>query len=500
VKTLPYESLGRYQVEAEVGRGAMGIVYRARDPKIDRWVAIKTISLSRLQTEQQQQYRERFLEEARAAGKLSHPGIVTVFDVGEHPATSEPYLVMEYITGAPLSVLVARGRRLPLSLALQFTMEIAEALGYAHSQGVIHRDIKPENILITEDGHAKVSDFGVARLKQAVAAEEGQIFGTLAYMSPEQLVGGLGDGRSDLFSLGVVMYSMITGFRPFQGNTTETVCFKVVNAEPVPVTSFEAELPPELDRIVERAMAKDPRDRYRTGAEMADAIRSFVRDEIEAAEDTSFLPDVFCQDGTAPGQVPPSRAGTKPGLRFPWQAALSALLVACTMTAWHLNKEYRQSAKIRPPVIPLPSAPRVEKALQPAPRVKKALQPSPRVKKALQPGALPYRKQDAASAKMRLEILHHFNSGKASVWLDRQLLFEQELRAGTRHPSIFRALEIDQVASLQFAAGKHRIEIRVVAPENAYDQSQHVDLDFGAGQEHLLLVNCDKRKMQVSLQ
>jgi serine/threonine-protein kinase len=161
VKTRIQESLGRYQIEAEIGRGAMGVVYRARDPKIDRLVAIKTISLAGQEPQDEQEYRERFLQEARAAGRLSHAGIVTIFDAGEDPDTHEPYLVMEYISGQPLNkILPAGDRKLPVETALHFALEIAEALDYAHSQGVIHRDIKPANILVTDWRRATESHAG----------------------------------------------------------------------------------------------------------------------------------------------------------------------------------------------------------------------------------------------------------------------------------------------------------------------------------------------------
>ncbi len=273
----------------------MGVVYRARDPKIDRLVAIKTISLAGQEPEEEQAYRERFVQEARAAGRLSHPGIVAIFDAGEDPETHEPYLVMEYVAGEPLSRILAGGdHKLPLSDALQFAYEVAEALDYAHSQGVIHRDIKPANILITEDGRAKIADFGVARLNHALVTHKGQIFGSPAYMAPEQLSGGVADARSDLFSLGVMLYSMITGFRPFQGNSAETVCFKVMNIEPVPVTSFQHDVPAELDAIMARAIAKDPAERFQSGAEMAQQIRNFVGSGV--ADATSFFARVIRKD------------------------------------------------------------------------------------------------------------------------------------------------------------------------------------------------------------
>src|SRR5580693_296330 len=260
---------GRYEILAELGRGAMGIVYKARDPKINRVVAVKTISLAGQPPEEELEYRERFFREAEAAGRLSHPGIVTIFDVGEEPDTHAPYIVMEYVGGQSLDKLLSQdGHKLPVEAALQLAHELAEALDCAHGQGVVHRDLKPANILLTEDGHAKIADFGVAKLNLANHTLAGRALGTPAYMSPEQLNGDAVDGRSDLFSLGVVLYTVVTGYRPFQGNSALTVSYKVVNRDPIPATVLNTDLPPGLDYIIGRAMAKDPAQRYQRGMEM----------------------------------------------------------------------------------------------------------------------------------------------------------------------------------------------------------------------------------------
>ena len=248
----------------------MGIVYKARDPEIDRVVAIKTILCLDLDPSDQKEYRERFHEEGRAAGRLSHPGIVTVFDVEPNPENAHPYIVMEYVDGKPLNKLLEdNGGRLPLDTALRLAQQVAEALHLAHSQGIIHRDLKPENILLTAEGHAKIADFGIARLDYGHLTLPGRMLGSPAYMSPEQLEGERLDARSDLFSLGVVFYTMLTGHRPFQGNSTATVCFKVANRDPLPVSAWNLDFPPELDELVGRAMAKDAALRFQTGMEMA---------------------------------------------------------------------------------------------------------------------------------------------------------------------------------------------------------------------------------------
>jgi eukaryotic-like serine/threonine-protein kinase len=263
------ERFGRYEILAELGRGAMGVVYKARDPRINRVVAVKTVSLIGLEPEEEREYRERFAREAEAAGRLSHPGIVTIFDVGEEPESHAPYIVMEFVGGQSLDKLLSdNDHKLPVETALQLTLELAEALDCAHGQGVVHRDLKPANILLTEDGHAKIADFGVAKLNLANHTLAGRTLGTPAYMSPEQLNGDAVDGRSDLFSLGVVLYTMVTGHRPFQGNSAVTVSFKVVNRDPLAATLLNAELPKGLDFIIDRAIAKEPALRYQRGLEM----------------------------------------------------------------------------------------------------------------------------------------------------------------------------------------------------------------------------------------
>jgi hypothetical protein len=495
VKSSTPQTFGRYQIEAEIGRGAMGVVYRARDPKIDRLVAIKTISLAGQEPEEEQAYRERFVQEARAAGRLSHPGIVAIFDAGEDPETHEPYLVMEYIAGEPLSRILSAGdHKLPLSDALQFAHEIAEALDYAHSQGVIHRDIKPANILITEDGRAKITDFGVARLNHALITHSGQIFGSPAYMAPEQLSGGVADARSDLFSLGVMLYSMITGFRPFQGNSAETVCFKVMNIEPVPVTSFQHDVPAELDAIMARAMAKDPADRFQSGADMAQQFQSFRGNGVSIGEATRFFTRVIQQDAAADsarwgGKLESSK---KLQTRLFWGSLAVAVVLAGLLIAWQRTAGIRSAAALPPPSIPVPSAPAIAKTAEVSVTVRRRVLP---VKKhETTPAA------QIATAKVQVEILHHFNGGRASIWLDDQLVYEQRLRGDDQRHPMFRTVEMNQTTSFELTSGKHLLQVRVVSPENTYDQIETLDADLSPGSEHLLQVNCDKRKMQVTLQ
>jgi serine/threonine protein kinase len=497
VSTL-HQSLGRYLIEAEIGRGAMGVVYRAYDPQIGRQVAIKTISLTGQEFADQQEYRARFLREVRAAGRLSHPGVVTIFDAGQDPEIQEPYLVMEYVTGEPLSRILARQRKLNMPLALQYAQEIAEALDYAHNQGVVHRDIKPANILITEDGHAKIADFGVAWLRHEIT-QIGEVVGSPAYMAPEQMSGKQGDARSDLFSLGVVLYSMITGFRPFQGNSAKTVVFKVMNIDPVPVTSFQTEVSPELDAIVSRAIAKDPEDRYPSGAALARAIQKFRETGSGPTDTASFMTASLHAD--APHADKKNAFAAKMYLRYSLPAAIFLVAIAGLLFAWRMTNVRN---------VPLPADVIAELRLHPIrPHALTATQSQRAVIEKARPRRTRARKSPeaslptaapAATAKVQVEIQHHFSAARASLWFDDKLVSDQNLRGDDQKHSLLRTVEINQVTSFQFPAGKHSLQIRVLSPSNNYDQIETLDVDLAANSERVLSVNCSKRKMVVMLQ
>jgi predicted Ser/Thr protein kinase len=264
--------IGRYEVVQEKGHGAMGAVYLARDPAMDRIVALKTIHSVALSGPQSKEYRERFYGEARAAGRLAHPGIVPVFDVGEQDGS--PFLVMEYIEGQTLAEAAKSGHRLSLERVCELGQQIAEALGYAHKHGVVHRDIKPANILLTSQEkygieRPKITDFGVAKFAASQLTTTGQLLGTPAFMPPEQFTGAVIDGRSDLFSLGVILYWLATGDQPFPGETITAVSYKVVHTEPVPPRRLNPSVSPELEQVILKCLAKDPAARYQTGEELA---------------------------------------------------------------------------------------------------------------------------------------------------------------------------------------------------------------------------------------
>jgi serine/threonine protein kinase len=289
------QKIGRYEIIEEKGRGAMGAVYIARDPAMDRIVALKTIHSLALSGPQADEFRERFYREARAAGGLSHPGIVTIFDVGEQDGV--PYLVMEFIEGRTLADAAKNGQRFTFERVCEIGEQIAEALAYAHKHGVIHRDIKPANILLTSEGkygveRPKITDFGVAKLGAAQLTSTGQILGSPAFMPPEQFTGAPIDGRSDLFSLGVILYWMATGEYAFPGETITAISYKVVNTEPVPPRKLNPAVPSAFDQIILKCLAKAPSDRYASGEDLARdlaALRSGrPATELQAPVPTSF--------------------------------------------------------------------------------------------------------------------------------------------------------------------------------------------------------------------
>ena len=297
--------LGRYEIVAELGRGAMGAVFRARDPRIDRTVAIKIIAVPGANAAEAEHYRQRFFREAQAAGRLSHPGIVTIYDVGEDEAAHTPFIVMECVDGQSLDRLAAAAPSgtLPRAVALELVQHIAEALDYAHSQGIVHRDIKPANIIVTASGLPKIADFGIAKVSQVETTLPGHVVGTPAYMSPEQLNGKAVDGRSDLFSLGVISYWLLTGVKPFDGTTLTEICIQVATKDPSPPSQLMPGLSAGFDYLLARALAKDPVMRYqrcsdlaadledlRTGKQPRSIAQSGRTEELARAEQTVALP------------------------------------------------------------------------------------------------------------------------------------------------------------------------------------------------------------------
>jgi len=265
-------TLGRYEILRELGQGAMGIVYLGKDPSINREVAIKTIRYDDIAADELSDVKARFFREAEAAGKLSHPNIVTIYDMGEDHDMA--YIAMELLKGRELTHYCQKANLLPLKRVLKMVGAVADALGYAHSQEVVHRDIKPANIILLEDDQVKVADFGIARVMSSSKTQTGVIFGTPNYMSPEQVAGKKVDGRSDLFSLGVVFYELLTGDRPFKGDSMTALLYAVANTDYVPLEEIAPKTPACCSEIVARLLAKGVSKRYQSASQVIREVQS----------------------------------------------------------------------------------------------------------------------------------------------------------------------------------------------------------------------------------
>jgi len=296
-------TLGRYEIEKELGRGAMGVVYLGRDPKINRQVAIKTMMLEEAEGGGSKEVKERFFREAESAGTLNHPNIVRIFDAGEENDVA--YIAMELLDGQDLTRYGVKDNLLPVDKVLEYVATVADALDYAHRQGIVHRDIKPANVMLLKDGSIRVADFGIARITASSKTASGTVMGTPSYMSPEQVAGRKVDGRSDLFSLTVALYELLTGEKPFKGGDgIGTLLFQIANDPHPDIRTIRGDLPPALKGIIDKGLAKNPAQRYQRGADLATALRSVLA-ESKAGSLETVLPSAPIEERVAPTYVPP---------------------------------------------------------------------------------------------------------------------------------------------------------------------------------------------------
>ena len=298
--------LGRYEIISELGQGAMGIVYKARDPLIDRVVAIKTINLNQA-LDEREEYEGRFYQEARAAGRLSHHNIVTIYDVGKSGDVA--YIAMEFLEGRELRDILNEKPLLPLVQVLDLVGQVALGLAYAHEHGIVHRDVKPSNIMILQDDHVKITDFGIARMASAaVRTQTGMVLGSPKYMSPEQVMGKLTDQRSDIFSLGIMLYEMLTGRAPFVGENVNAIMYQTLNATPPAPNTLNPDVPEMLNFIVAKALAKKLDDRYQNARDIVEDLRacrdSLPRDGAAAKQTVAGIKptETILTTGTAVGE------------------------------------------------------------------------------------------------------------------------------------------------------------------------------------------------------
>jgi len=436
----------------------MGVVYRARDPRIGRTVALKCVAFAfPLAPGEEHEFLQRFYHEAQIAGRLSHPNIVTIHDVGTREADGAAFMAMEFVTGTNLQELLAGGGRLAFPQVATVARQAAEALDYAHGCGVVHRDIKPGNLVLAEGGQLKILDFGIARIASADATKPGRLLGTPNYMAPEQVTASPVDGRADQFSLAVTIYHLITGERPFSGESLTAISYQVVNITPPPPSRLNPTVPPGVDPVLGRAMAKNPADRYANCAEFAADLGGSLAAWKEAAHrdtpSTLVTASVLVEraDGSAAGWrglvAGGLAAGGARGLAL-WGIGLTILgaLAAAPILL-------RGDARTHPAVAPL-SGPRAANLMTPPAAA----------------AAVP-RPGEAAQGTLAVNLVHRFERATVYVRIDGTEAAKATIggRGGKTRWS----------RSFPVAAGKRRVEIRIAG--EGVDEIDGTDIDVPAG-------------------
>lgn len=436
------KQLGRYEITGMLGRGAMGIVYQAHDPLIERTVAIKTISYAGLTPTEAEDFEKRFFREAKSAGRLNHPNIVTIHDVGHNDDLA--YIAMEFLAGQSLRVLLDSGVVLPPRRIADIASAVADGLAFAHSKYIVHRDIKPANIMVLDSGTVKIADFGIALLPSGSLTLEGTAIGSPKYMAPEQVLGQKVDGRSDIFSLGAVLYEMLTGHPPFTGADLNAILYQVLNTAPPLPSAHNASLPQGFDRIVARALAKDPDKRYASAEQMADDLRNYrhtpglLRNASAATSVVGSPNSTAAERATLPAlSAPAAPAPTKQRARFRIYGLSLAALALLALGAYF----WRNQAPVPVSIAPVatisdlngtiaaaqPMVPKDEKS-KPNPEPETARSPEATVETAKAPEITPAPKTTANRVKERAKEQKPAPTARttkppANNW--KQLLFAQ---------------------------------------------------------------------------
>lgn len=494
--------LGRYEVLEPIGRGASSTVFKARDTLIGRTVAIKTLQAG----VDDPAWRERFMSEARIVGQLSHPRIVKLHDVGIDESSGAPYLVMEFVVGQTLEQHIASGKT-DFQQACTWGAALGRALACAHEQGIVHGDIKPANILINQDGRVMLTDFGIARFAAHIS-QNGGLSGTPAYLSPEQIEGNPTDGRSDLFSLGIVLYQLATGERPFQSDSVQAVCAQILKAKITPPSKLNPALPRAFDGIIARCLARDPQDRYANGELLSTALESVARELV----------------GSPAGKA---AGGNRPlALRLRFAAAAVVLLVAVlsvTATFYKRNLKlppapvatypaptppadlplWRDTQEISQPADDLtaeaqPEPPRPPKRQKSATIVKRPLaapkpnpevasaEAAPKVSPAPQSEEQPASSPSVAAVPLTIEIAAQSTDGVLSVFADHQLIFSTPLA------DVVDAAGGPFRTSCTLVPGQHQLSVALYKADNSLRAEKQGLAELHHGETNLLAIRVVK--------
>ncbi len=482
-------SIGRYEIRGELGRGMMGIVYEAHDPALGRDIALKIIQLAfSVTTEEREAFEQRFLTEARVAAALSHPGIVVVHDVGRDPETGTLFIALERLQGTTLDRVIAERGALPWREAVAIIARAARALHHAHANGVIHRDIKPANVMILPSGEPKLMDFGIAKLETSQLTAAGQFFGTPRYMSPEQARSGKLDARSDQFSLGALLYELLTGKKAFAGENVTQIIVQVVSHEPAPLRL--PGLPDSLPYVVARCLAKEPMDRYPDCNALAEDL-----EDLQAGHPPRHRPAWAPPAGASGTLVSPRTApaaGSGTDSAIPDLAAALEGLVSPT-GAPHTSSRPALAAPA-PPSAPAPTRPgRLPgSAFRPyvvvaavllvaafllAPRGSRSPDSTPSRPSAPAP-TLPPPESDVA--RLAISFEHSLKQGSLQVTVDDEVVIEQALDSRvTRKVLSLRFRKGSLTDSLDLAPGKHEVRVRVAWDDNVKVESLWANFEPG---------------------
>ena len=460
--------LGRYEVQEEIGRGMMGVVYRALDPALGRTVALKTVSLLLAVPDADRGgFEQRFLNEARVAAGLNHPGIVVVHDVGRDPGSDSLYIALEYLEGETLSDRVKREGRVEWREALRLTAKVAEALHHAHQRHIVHRDVKPANIMVLPSGQPKLMDFGIAKIPAAQLTSAGEFFGTPSYMSPEQATGEPLDARSDVFSLGAVLYLLLTGARAFEAPSVPGILARVAKKDPPPPSKLTPGLPAAVDDIVARALAKDSAQRYATAQMLAEDIQDVLADRTPRHRATWTPPppaeETLRSSLSAEGAAAvPARSGPRPHddslmLRLAEGVGPRGMLVLIALVAVGIAFPLaaRRANQALPLPIPLPSLLATE-----------------------------------APGHLEIDFEHPLRSGTLRVYVDDEEVLEEALSGKvTKKILSFRMRKGSTNQVLDVAPGEH--VIRVEVDSSGYGASRRIRGIFKSGETRRLEATVD---------
>ncbi len=482
-------AVGRFEIRRELGRGAMGVVYEAHDPDLGRTIALKTI-LPVVAKDERAAFEQRFFAEARIAARLTHPGIVVVHDVGRDTATGTLFLALEYLEGRTLSDLAAEGR-LDWREAFRLGAQVARALHHAHVQGIVHRDMKPANVMVLPSGQTKIMDFGIARAMVDTArfrklTNPGDFLGTPLYTAPEQATSDKADGRADMFSLGSILYTLIAGEPAFAANSIPEVVGRVVNDEPVPLSRMVKGLPPDAERVLSRAMAKDPADRYLDAQAFAEDLEDVRGDrsprhsgedtrrlaaaahpptwtrnvELVVAEDTlQTALHALVPDAPAAPLVPAAAASppaVPPSPRFSWKRTLALTGVGVLGLGFVLGylvfRIETPSPVPAPPAASLATAPTVTTLPAPAPEPTTSpvyIAPAPE-------------RRGPAPGRLRIDFDHPLKKGTLRVWVDDELVIDEKLASWVEKKAlVFSRRRGNFTDVLEVKPGWHEVRIRV---------------------------------------